>query len=158
MVTITLNEFPTHMAYTDNKYAPNKMKKLNNQSIYNGALNRFSRATVMKNMHEYITSQIPKGSKVTNYPVKVHYLFRTVRNHGSISMRSGKLCWKKPKDDYKSNWDIQNLAMIWMKAVDDACQKAGVIVDDNSDYINGEQFDLEFVENLEDREIIITFT
>ena len=72
-------------------------------------------------------------------------------------MRGGKICWKPVKDDYKSNWDIQNLAMIWMKAADDALQKAGVIVDDNSDYINGEKYDVEFVENLIDREIIITF-
>ena len=154
---ITLKEFPTHVAYTDNKYAPNKMKKLNNQSIYNGALNRFSRATAMRNLHDYIISQLPVGFKIDKYPIKINYLFRTVKNHGSISMRGGKICWKPVKDDYKSNWDIQNLAMIWMKAADDALQKAGVIVDDNSDYINGEKYDVEFVENLIDREIIITF-
>tara|TARA_R110000796_G_scaffold114269_2_gene225961 strand:+ start:107 stop:595 length:489 start_codon:yes stop_codon:yes gene_type:complete len=157
MVTITLKEFPTHVAYTDNKYAVNKMKKLNNQSIYNGALNRFSRAIVMKNLHNYVTSNIPKGLKITSFPVKIHYLFRTVRNHGSISMRKGKICWKPAKEGYEANWDLQNLAMIWMKGADDAFSKAGVLPDDNVDYIKGESFDIEFVDTLEERELIITF-
>jgi hypothetical protein len=155
---IVLKEFPTHIAKTDNKYAANKMLKINNQAIYSGALNRFQRAIVVKNMHEYFIKCIPRGFKIDNYPVKINYLFRTVRNHGSISMRKGKTCWKPVEDDYKANWDIQNLAMIWMKTGDDALQEAGVIVDDNADYVHGGQYEVEFVEKLEDREIIITFT
>ena len=155
---IVLKQFPTHIAYTDNKYAPNKMKKLNNQNIYNGALNRFSRAIAMRNLHHYIIDQIPKGMVIDKYPIKIHYLFKTVKNHGSISMRKTGICWKPPKDDYKANWDIQNLAMIWMKAGDDALTRAGVIIDDNVAFVQGSSYDLKFVEKLEDREIIITFT
>ena len=98
---IILKEFPIHIAKSDNKHAPNKMVKLNNQNIYSGALNRFGRAIVIKNLHEYIISQIPKGFKIDNYPVKIHYLFRTVRNHGSISMRKHKTCWKPQKKNIK---------------------------------------------------------
>ena len=48
--------------------------------------------------------------------------------------------------------------MIWMKAGDDALQEAGVIIEDNVDYVKGGDYEIEFVEKLEDREIIITFT
>ena len=36
-IKIEIPEFITHIARTDNKFAANKMIKINHQSIYNGA-------------------------------------------------------------------------------------------------------------------------
>ena len=57
MNKIILEKFPTHVAKTDNKVAPNKYWKINSQGVYNGAIQRFTRAIIIKNMHEYIISQ-----------------------------------------------------------------------------------------------------
>ena len=56
--TIIIEKFPTHMAYTRNKRAPARFMKITNESIYNGAIDRFSRANVVSNMHDLIIHSI----------------------------------------------------------------------------------------------------
>lgn len=156
MTKIILDKFPTHIAKTNNKYAPNKYIKITNQSVYNGAMHPHVRATVVKNMHDYVISCIPANFKVKT-PCKPVYEFYTVRNHGSIQRRKGKLCWKPPKKDYEPTWDDDNLAFLWMKTIRDALTKAGVWKDDNVDYVRGSDYDLFFVDDIEKRKIIINF-
>lgn len=156
--SITLNKFPTHIAKTDNKIAPNKFIKITNQSIYNGTLNRFARAIVVNNMHDFVIENVPKGFKVKT-PCKPKYEFYTVRNHGNIRRtKNGELSWKPPKSNFEATWDDDNLAFLWMKTIRDALTKAGVWKDDNVDYVRGGDYDLFFVNKLEDRKIIIKFT
>lgn len=133
------------------------------QSIYNSNLNRFSRNIVMTNLHDYLISQIkPFKSaflkKGIAYPIKIKIVVHTVINHGSISMRNGKLCWKFPKKTYIPNWDIENLASIWVKAFNDSLVILKMIPDDNINYVNNVEYKFEKVEDLKDRklEIIIT--
>lgn len=157
---IIINEFPTHIAKTNNKVAPNKMVKINNQTIYNGSLNRFSRNIVMNNLHNYILKQIKpykKGflNESRVYPIDINLIFYTVENHGSISMRNHKICWKYPKKNYLPNWDIENLATIWIKAINDSLVIGGFIPDDNITYINKISYKYKKVKNLEDRKIEI---
>lgn len=42
--TIVLDKLPTHVACSDNKHAPNRYKKVTNQSLYNGGMNHYDRA------------------------------------------------------------------------------------------------------------------
>lgn len=155
MVTISLKEFPFHMPYTDNKKAANKYVKLNYQTIYNGKINRFARAILMDNLHKYIISQIPKGLVVTNFPVRIKYTIRTVINHGGISRRGGKLIWKYPSEHHVPEWDIENLANIWIKAGNDALSIRKVIPDDNVSYVLGTAHEFEQVDDIKNREIVI---
>ena len=157
---IIIPEFPTHIARTDNKVAVNKMIKINNQSIYNGGLNRFARNIVMTNMHKYLRKQLKpyvktwKREKVV-FPISIDLTICTVVNHGSISMRSGKICWKYPKEGYEPNWDIENLATIWIKALNDTLTELGFIPDDNIVYIHKISYNFKDVEDLKDRALII---
>lgn len=157
-IMIILDKFPTHIEKTNNKFAPNKFIKITNQSIYNGALNRFARAIVVNNMHDYIISCIPKELTKIDTPCKPIYEFHTVRNHGNIRrLKDGNLSWKKPDDDFEATWDDDNLAFLWMKTIRDAFTKAGLWVDDNVDFVRGGDYDVKFVDHIDDRKIIIKF-
>jgi hypothetical protein len=156
---IVLDKFPTHIEYTDNKTAPNKFIKINNQSIYNGKLNRFSRAIAVKNLHGYIESKIKQSCcPIQKYPITITYIIKTVKNHGSISMRKGKLYWKEANASYVPNWDIDNLAFLWIKAINDTLVKSGIIPEDNVSYVKGGKYKIKYVKDLNNREIIIKFT
>jgi hypothetical protein len=162
-MNIILNKFPTHLAKTNNKVKANKMQKLNGQSIYNGAINRFTRAKIMENMHNYLIGAFMPHKEVLQecleemYPIEPEIHIHTVINHGDISMRSGKICWKPAEPDYEPRWDIYNLASIWIKAIEDALSKSGIIPDDNVKYIRGGRYKFTEVKDIEDRKIIIKF-
>ena len=147
---------PTHIAKTNNKKAPNKFMKINNQAIYNGTLNYFSRCIVVDNLHKLIVDAVPKDFNIDT-PVIPGIIIRTVYNHGSISRRSGKICWKPPKVDYKPNWDVDNLAMLWIKTIKDSLTLSGLIPDDNVEFIRGGFYKVEFVDDIKDLELIIKF-
>lgn len=152
-------EFLTHIAKTNNKIADNKYIKINSQSIYNGALARFSRAIVVNNIHEYIESFIGayKGLNI-DYPVAIQYEFHTVLNHGSISMRKGKINYKPVKDNYKPNFDLENLAGIWIKCGNDTLVKNKVIIDDNVSIIREVSYKFIPVDDLNKRKIVINIS
>ena len=153
-----LKNFPTHIEKTDNKVAVNKFVKINNQSIYNGAINRFTRNTVIKNMHKYIENELIKHDfKSISFKsaVSISFKIKTVLNHGNISRRSGKINWKKPSKKYVPNWDIENLASIWIKCINDVLVKNGVILDDNVYFLSKISYEFEEVQDINDLEIKI---
>lgn len=159
-MVIEIPEFPTHIAKTDNKIAPNKMMKINNQAIYNGAINRFSRAIVMNNLHNYLALQVQPYLAAFQreppvFPICVDLEVHTVLNHGHISMRKGKTCWKPASPTYEPGWDVENLASIWIKALNDVFTRLGFIKDDNVKYISCVSYRFEEVRNLEDRKLVI---
>lgn len=155
MVEIRFPEFPTHVPYTNNKRAPNKFIKVNSQSLYNGKLARFGRSEAVRNLHRFFLRNIPKRLKIRNYPIRIKYIIKTVINHGAISLRKGGICWKYPSEEYIPNWDIENLAAIWIKTGNDSLVRAKVIPDDSIDYVTNIEYEFQSVDNLEDREIII---
>lgn len=156
--TIVLNQFPTHIAISDNKYAPNKYMKITNQAIYNGAMNRFSRATAVRNLHDYVISCIPDGFGKIKEPVKPIYTFYVVRNHGNIRRsKTGSIIWKKPEKDYKATWDDDNLVFLWIKTLRDALTIAGVWEDDNVDFVRGGDWELIFVDDIKEMKITVNF-
>lgn len=156
-IEIIIPEFITHVAYTNNKTAPNKYKKINSQFLYNGSIHRFTRAIVMNNLHDYIESHLTsfKGLNI-DFPVKITYEVHTVLNHGSISMRKGLICWKKVKKGYVPNYDLDNLLNIWSKAGNDALTRSGVIADDNVSIIKEIAYKFVEVEDINDRALVIT--
>lgn len=155
LAEIKIPQFITHVEYTNNKVAPNKFKKINNQSIYNSNINRFSRNILVKNLHKYIGSFIPKGLKLNTYPVEIKYTLKSVINHGDISRRGGNIIWKYPKENYVPRWDIENCISLWIKCGNDTLTQNKVIVDDSIQYVNKISYEFIPVENFEDREITI---
>ena len=148
-----------HIEKTNNKIAPNKFVKINNQAIYNGSLNRFGRAIVMENLHNYISVFLPK--KLKNLEIKkrilINYKLRTVINHGDIRLVKGKTSWKKPnKATYQANWDLDNLMFIWIKAFNDTLVKNKAVLTDSVGVIVGTNYEFEEVEDLESAELEIS--
>lgn len=150
----------THVARTDNVRAPNKYWKINNQALYSSTLDKFSRAIVVENMHKYIINCL--DDSLLNLKIEkiqwIHYIFHTVRNHGSVSRRSGKICWKPAEPDYKSNWDLNNISDIWIKTGNDALVLAGLLVDDNTDVISKTKYEMVTVDHIDDLELEIIIT
>lgn len=150
----------SHIPKTDNKKAPNKFFKINNQAIYNGSLNKFARAIVTENMHNYVINSIPE--EYLNLKIEktqlVEYKFYTVRNHGDISKRGGKRIWKAPKADYKPDWDLNNISDIWQKTGNDALVLAGVLTDDNVGVIRKTSYEFIEVAHIDDLELEIIIT
>jgi hypothetical protein len=157
VLKIIIDEFPTHIAKTDNKIKENKFIKLNGQSIYNGELNRFSRANVMKHLHDYIMSKLPTLEVPLYKKYRITYHFYTVINHSDIRrLKSGYLTWLEAKDNYEPNWDIDNLAFIWIKAINDCLQKKKIIKNDNVKHIKGISYDFIEIKNHQQRKIVVT--
>ena len=147
----------THIAYTQNKIAADKMMKINGQSIYNGALNKFKRAIVVENMHYYLVYNIP--DEMLNLNIKkvktIAYIFHTVINHGDIRRVKGVKRWKKPSKDYVPNWDIENLSSIWVKTGNDALVIGKVLSEDNIGVIQKVMYGFNEVEDIDDLELEI---
>ena len=152
---ILLDKFPTHIAYTNN-VGRNKYIKVNNQNVYNGKLNRFARSIAVDNLHKWVATKI-SCKPIKKYPVKIHYIFNVVYNHGAISKRSDNIIWKPHKPGYKANWDLDNLFTLWMKVINDTLVEKSILKDDTVDYLNGVIVDIKFVKDLEDRSILIKF-
>jgi len=147
----------THVPKTDNKKAPNKYIKINNQAIYNGALNTFARAIVVENLHKYFSDSIPDeylGLKLEKVK-SIEYQFLTVRNHGSIQRRSGLKTWKPAKKDYVPNWDLNNLSDLWVKIGNDALVLSGVLADDNVGVIPKTSYSYVEVDHIDELELIV---
>lgn len=158
---IIIPQFITHIAKTNNKKAPNKYIKINNQLIYNSNLNRFARNIVVNNLHDYLIDYINKQLKfkLINPPYQVGLDVYVPINYGDISRRTKKgvpyICWKKPKEDYVPSWDIDNLGDLWLKVFKDALQLSGVLENDHVGFIiaNGPTI-FHQINDLKDRKLI----
>jgi len=153
--TMVIYDFPTHIAKTKNKIKENKFIKINNQAIYNDALNRFSRAIAINNLKDYVSYKLCNQVYKIKSKVTVNYEFHTVINHGDIRRKNGTILWKIAKDDYRPCWDISNLAFIWMKVIDDTLEKLKIITNDNVKFVSGGSYQFVEVKDYRKRKIVI---
>ena len=152
-----LERFPSHIAITDNKVAVNRYMKINNQSIYNGKLNTFSRAVAIANMHKYINSQI-KEVTVIERPIQLVIRINTVYNHDCIKRNKvGNITWKPYKEDFEPSWDEDNLRVIWEKCIKDCMTKARYWGDDTVKICRGVDSLVQFVDHLDDMCIVVGY-
>lgn len=157
-MTLILKKFPTHIAKTANKIAPNKYWKINSQGIYSGSIQRFTRAIVMNNMHEYILSEFEDQElPVLNYPVQLQLNIYIPINYGDVARRSGKISWKYPSDDYEPSADEDNIRWIWEKAIKDCISKSKCWKDDTMYWCRGTSSMIHFIDELDDRRIEVSF-
>ena len=158
MNRIILDKFPIHIAITNNVHKPNRYAKINSQSIYNSNINRFTRATMVKNMHNWIKSKLVGIEPLKlEFPVQLQLDIFTVINHGNISRRNGKTIWKIPSENYVPDYDADNVSYIWEKTIKDTLSELEFWPDDNVAYCRGTNTMLYFVDDIEDRRIEISF-
>jgi hypothetical protein len=160
LLEIVLDKFPTHVAKTDNKYKINQFVKVNGQLIYNDSIQRFTRNTVMQNMHRYLMDNIPTDVILTEESLYVKISYHIPINYATVSRRKKKdtqqyyLSWKPAPLDYEPTNDIDNIDLIWRKAILDAL-KVDIIKDDNMKYITDVKAGVRFVDNINSRFIKI---
>lgn len=148
-------EFITHVPQTKTKWI-----KIGYNKIHTGS--HFSvRNALIGAMHRYLQKYIPENFNVKT-PVEMHLIIYAPINYGSVrrikSTKTGiyNITWKPPKKGYKPNWDIGNLAMVWLKCLDDVLTKKGVIPDDTISYIRKCSFEYKRVMSFEERKLVYT--
>lgn len=128
----------THVRKTKNKIKSDRYIKINNQAIYNGNLNHFSRAIVVEYLHEHFSNNIEpeiKGLNIESNNISLIYEFYTVLNHGDVRKTKNGISWNPPKKDYTPSWDLDNLADLWTKIGNDTLVMDNVIKQDTVQFI-----------------------
>lgn len=158
LLEISLDQYPTHVAITDNKTKANRHLKINSQLLYNQKLSKFSRAIAISNLHRYIASNLP-NKVIVEYPVFIKYTIFAPINYGDVSRRkkngSYYISWKKPNRNYVPSNDLDNMSVLWVKVCQDCLTKSKIIINDTLQFINEYSVKFEPVEELDDRSILI---
>jgi len=146
-IKITLPQFPSHV-----KISKTKSMKLGYNKIYAG-INHFVREKTVRQIHEFVEAYVPIGLELPA-PVGTHLRIYVPINYGNVRMVKGNITWKPPHDRYKPNWDLDNLAFIWLKSLNDGLVKAGVLPDDTVEYLNSTAYSVHFVKTFEQRKLV----
>ncbi len=144
---IVLPEFPTHVNKSKSSYM-----KVGYNRIYAG-INHFVRAKMVSQLHSFISKHIPDGI-TCEYPAEMHLTIYCPINWGSVRMYKGKISWKKPADNYEPNWDLDNLATLWLKCINDVLVHKGIFPDDTVKYIRKATYEFKECDDLTDRRIV----
>jgi len=151
----------THVRKTNNKIKADKYMKINNQAIYDGSLNHFSRAIVVNHLHEHFSDNIDpefKGLNISSNNISLLYEFHTVLNHGDVRRLKTGISWNPPKKDYSPSWDLDNLADLWTKIGNDTLVLDNVIKQDTVAFIKEKTCRFVEIKELFDARIEITIT
>ena len=117
-IKLEFPEFITHIPVSKNKWVKIGYNKIHASVHYT------TRAALVAAMHGFIEKHIPDNLSIDS-PVETKLTIYAPKNYGVMKMikdkKTGKrkTSWNPPADDYKPNWDIGNLALIWLKCLDD---------------------------------------
>jgi hypothetical protein len=152
-IKLEFPEFITHVPQSKNKWV-----KIGYNRIYASA-HYTVRAAFVAAMHKYIEQHIPENV-IIKAPVETELIIYAPVNFGNVKRLQDKktkrsyVSWKPARPDYKANWDIGNLALVWLKCLDDMLIKRGMLKDDTIEYIRKSSYEFRPVENLKDRKLV----
>jgi len=156
MVSEIKLEFPEFITHIDT--SKNKSIKIGYNKIY--ASSHFTvRAAFVAALHGYLEKHIPPNLTIDT-PIETHLRVYAPVNYGTVKLlRKGPLkiktiSWKPPKRDYKPNWDIGNLALVWLKCMDDMLIKKSLIPDDSIEYLQKTTYEFVPVNTLKERKLV----
>jgi hypothetical protein len=118
-----------------------------------------TRAALVAAMHGYIEKHIPPNLTIQG-PVETKLIVYAPINFGSVKMtlsrQTGRrqISWKPALPNYKPNWDIGNLALVWLKSLDDVLIKKGILPDDTIEYIQRTSYEFRPVKDFKDRKLV----
>jgi hypothetical protein len=110
-------------------------------------------------MHGYIEKNIPENLSIQS-PIETKLTVYAPINFGSMKMIKDKTTgkrrtsWLPASADYKPNWDIGNLALVWLKSLDDVLIKKGILPDDTVEYLQRTTYEFIPVSNFRDRKLV----
>lgn len=152
-IVLDFPKFITHVPLSKNKWVKIGYNKIHASAHYT------VRNAYVACMHKYISNYIPNNIEVQT-PVETHLIVYAPINYGSVKSLKDKktnkryINWKPSREDYEPNWDLGNLALVWIKCLDDMLIKKGIIPEDTVKFMRKTTYEYEEVENLEDRKLI----
>lgn len=152
-IKLEFPEFITHIPQSKTKFL-----KIGYNRIY--ASGHFStRAAIVAAMHGYIEKHIPPNLTIKT-PLETKLTVYAPINYGNVKRLQNKktkqwyLSWKPPYDGYKPNWDIGNLAMVWIKCLDDVLIKKGILPEDTIEFLKKTTYEFVEVKTLKERKLV----
>tara|TARA_Y100000015_G_C2391682_1_gene90506 strand:+ start:281 stop:778 length:498 start_codon:yes stop_codon:yes gene_type:complete len=152
-IKLEFPEFITHIPVSKNNWVKIGYNKIHASVHYT------TRAALVAAMHGYIEKHIPDNLSIDT-PVETKLTVYAPVNYGVMKMikdkKTGKrkTSWNPAADDYKPNWDIGNLALIWIKCLDDVLIKKGILPDDTVEFLRRTQYEFVPVSNLRNRKLV----
>tara|TARA_R100001510_G_C7593760_1_gene162615 strand:- start:74 stop:571 length:498 start_codon:yes stop_codon:yes gene_type:complete len=152
-IKLEFPEFITHIPVSKNNWVKIGYNKIHASVHYT------TRAALVAAMHGYIEKHIPDNLSIDT-PVETKLTVYAPVNYGVMKMikdkKTGKrkTSWNPPADNYKPNWDIGNLALIWIKCLDDVLIKKGILPDDTVEFLRRTQYEFVPVSNLRNRKLV----
>ena len=152
-ISLEFPKFITHIPVNRNKFI-----KIGYNKIHTGI--HFSvRSSLVAAMHGYIEKHIPENLTIQG-PCETILTVYCPINYGTMKLVKDKITnqnktqWSPAKPDYQANWDIGNLAMVWLKCLDDVLIKKGILPDDTVMHLRRTTYEFIPVSNLEDRKLM----
>jgi|TARA_S200002703_G_scaffold113605_1_gene99112 hypothetical protein len=152
-IKLEFPEFITHIPVSKKNWVKIGYNKIHASVHYT------TRAALVAAMHGYIEKHIPDNLSIDT-PVETKLTVYAPINYGVMKMIKDKetgrrkTSWKPAADDYKPNWDIGNLALIWIKCLDDVLIKKGILPDDTVEFLRRTQYEFVPVSNLKNRKLV----
>lgn len=152
-IKLEFPEFITHIPVNKKNWVKIGYNKIHASVHYT------TRAALVAAMHGYIEKHIPDNLSIDT-PVETKLTVYAPINYGVMKMikdkETGKrkTSWKPAADDYKPNWDIGNLALIWIKCLDDVLIKKGILPDDTVEFLRRTTYEFVPVSNLRNRKLV----
>ena len=143
-LTIEFPEFITHVPLSSRKWVKIGYNKIH-ASAHFTVRNAFVAA-----MHKYIEKHIPEDYKIA-LPVETQLIVKRLKDRKTGKAR---ISWKPAPYGYSPRWDIGNLAMVWLKSLDDMLQKKGILPEDTVEFLRKTSYEYIEVPTLEERRLV----
>lgn len=152
-MTIEFPEFITHVPLSGKKWVKIGYNKIH-ASAHFTVRNAFVAA-----MHKYIEKHMPQDYKIS-LPIETQLIIYAPINYGDVKRLKdkktgkGRISWKPAPEGYSPRWDIGNLALVWIKCLDDVLQKRGILPDDTIEFLPKTSYEFVEVETLKERKLV----
>ena len=152
-IVLEFPKFITHVPQSKKKWVKIGYNKIH-ASAHFTVRNAFVAA-----MHKYISKHIPNNLEILT-PVHTKLIVYAPINYGGVKRLKDKktnkayINWKPAKKDYKPNWDIGNLALVWLKCLDDMLIKKGIIPEDTVEFVRKTSYEFVEVSTLDERKLV----
>lgn len=152
-ITLTFPEFITHIPVSKKEFI-----KIGYNKIHSG-IHFSKRGALVSAMHGYIEKHIPENLTIKG-PIESSLSVYAPVNFGGMKMildkETGrrKVSWKPADKNYEPNWDIGNLALIWLKCLDDVLIKKGILPDDSIQHLRKTSYEFIPVTQFWERKLV----
>jgi hypothetical protein len=152
-IVLEFPEFITHIPVNKKEFL-----KIGYNKIH-ASMHFATRAALIKAMHGYIEDHINDNLTIQG-PIETRLVVYAPINFGNVKLitdkKTGKkrISWNLADKEYKPNWDIGNLAMIWLKCLDDVMIKKGILPDDTVEHLRKTSYEFVPITHLKDRKLV----